>query len=202
MAEVHLDLAYGILLSGNGSDGTIGLRAIKKHGGITFAQDIDAANNEMPQNAINAGVVDYVMSPAKIVEKLIEFSKAEALAAEENDSNDEAVFQEIIKILHNHSGVDFTYYKQTTIRRRIARRMTLNKIISLRDYLKILRGDKLASEDLFNDLLIPVTEFFRDVKIFQIMKEKIFPLLTNRVTEGNSIRIWIAGHLPAKKLIL
>ena len=193
LAEVHLDLAYGILLSGNGSDGTIGLRAIKKHGGITFAQDIDAANNEMPQNAINAGVVDYVMSPAKIVEKLIEFSKAEALAAEENDSNDEAVFQEIIKILRHHSGVDFTYYKQTTIRRRIARRMTLNKIISLRDYLKILRGDKLASEDLFNDLLIPVTEFFRDMKIFQIMKDKVFPLLANRVTEGNSIRIWIAG---------
>lgn len=66
LAEVHLDLAYGILLSGNGSDGTIGLRAIKKHGGITFAQDIDAANNEMPQNAINAGVVDYVMSPANL----------------------------------------------------------------------------------------------------------------------------------------
>lgn len=193
LAEVHLDLAYGILLSGNGSDGTIGLRAIKKHGGITFAQDIDAANNEMPQNAIKAGVVDYVMSPAKIVAKLIEFSKAEALTGEENDPKDEAVFQEIIKILRHHSGVDFTYYKQTTIRRRIARRMTLNKIVSLRDYLKILRGDKLASEDLFNDLLIPVTEFFRDVKIFQIMKDKVFPLLVNRVTEGNSIRIWIAG---------
>lgn len=193
LAEVHLDLAYGILLSGNGSDGTIGLRAIKKHGGITFAQDIDAANNEMPQNAIDAGVVDYVMSPVQIVEKLLELSKAEAVAGEENDPNDEAVFQEIIKILRHHSGVDFTYYKQTTIRRRIARRMILNKIVNLRDYLKILRGDKLAAEDLFNDLLIPVTEFFRDIKIFQIMKDKVFPLLVNRVTEGNSIRIWIAG---------
>lgn len=193
LAEVHLDLAYGILLSGNGSDGTIGLKAIKKHGGITFAQDIDAANNEMPQNAINAGVVDYVMSPVQIVEKLLELSKAEAGAGKENDSNDEAVFQEIIKILRHHSGVDFTYYKQTTIRRRIARRMILNKIVNLRDYLKILRGDKLAAEDLFNDLLIPVTEFFRDIKIFQIMKDKVFPLLINRVTEGNSIRIWIAG---------
>ena len=193
LAEVHFDLAYGVLLSGNGSDGTIGLQAIKKHGGITFAQDIEAANNEMPQNAINAGVVDYVLSPAQIVEKLIELVKAKENFTEDNDSNDEVTFQEIIKILRHHSGVDFTYYKQTTIRRRIARRMALSKIVTLRDYLKVLQGDKIASEDLFNDLLIPVTEFFRDTKIFQVMREKVFPLLTSRVTEGNSIRIWIAG---------
>lgn len=193
LAQVHLDLAYGVLLSGNGSDGTIGLKAIKKHGGITFAQDIEAANNEMPQNAINAGVVDYVLSPAQIVEKLIELAKAKESFTDENDSNEEVVFQDIIKILRHHSGVDFTYYKQTTIRRRIARRMALSKIATLRDYLKVLQGDKVASEDLFNDLLIPVTEFFRDTKIFQIMREKVFPILTNRVTEGNSIRIWIAG---------
>ena len=190
LAEVHLDLAYGVLLSGNGSDGTLGLKAIKKHGGITFAQDIDAANNEMPQNAINAGVVDYVLSPGQIVEKLIELVKVRDLVTKEDDPNDEDVFQEILKILRHHSGVDFTYYKQTTIRRRIA---SLNKILNLRDYLKVLQGNKLAPEDLFNDLLIPVTEFFRDTKIFQIMREKVFPLLTSRVTEGNSIRIWIAG---------
>ncbi|OOV17338.1 CheR family methyltransferase [Flavobacterium sp. LM4] len=193
LAEVHLDLAYGVLLSGNGSDGTLGLKAIKKHGGITFAQDIDAANNEMPQNAINAGVVDYVLSPRQIVEKLIELSRVRNLVSKENDLNDEDVFQEIIKILRHHSGVDFTYYKQSTIRRRIARRMALDKILNLKDYLKVLQGNKLAPEDLFNDLLIPVTEFFRDTKIFQIMREKVFPLLTTRVTEENSIRIWIAG---------
>lgn len=193
LAEVHLDLAYGVLLSGNGSDGTIGLRAIKKHGGITFAQDADAPYDEMPQNAINAGVVDYVLTPAKIVEKLINISKSKYTVSEENDSNDEVVFQEIIKILHQQSGVDFTYYKQTTIRRRIARRMALSKIVDLRDYLKVLRGDKVASEDLFNDMLIPVTEFFRDTKIFQIIREKVFPIITSRVPEGNTIRIWIAG---------
>jgi len=193
LAEVHLNLACGVLLSGNGSDGTIGLGSIKEHGGITFAQDMDASYNEMPQNAINAGVVDYVLSPVKIVAKLIELCKAKAISGEDNELNDEAVFHEIIKILHHHSGVDFAYYKQTTIRRRIARRMALNKIINLRDYLKVLKGDKLASEDLFNDLLIPVTEFFRDVKIFQVIKEKVFPLLVGRVPEGNAIRIWIAG---------
>ncbi|KQB42750.1 CheR family methyltransferase [Flavobacterium aquidurense] len=193
LAEVHLDLAYGVLLSGNGSDGTIGLKAIKKHGGITFAQDINAANNEMPQNAINAGVVDYVLSPAEIVLKLIEITKAKDHYTEQNDPNDEVIFQEIIKILRHHSGVDFTYYKQTTIRRRIARRMALSKIASLRDYLKVLQSDKLAPEDLFNDLLIPVTEFFRDTKIFQTMREKVFPLLTSRITDENAIRIWIAG---------
>ncbi|WP_264538011.1 CheR family methyltransferase [Flavobacterium sp. N1736] len=193
LAEVHLDLAYGVLLSGNGSDGTIGLKAIKKHGGPTFAQDIGALYNEMPQNAINAGVVDYVLTPAKIVEKLIQIVKSKDSISQDNDSNDETVFQEIIKILHQKSGVDFTYYKQTTIRRRIARRMALNKIVTLKDYLKVLRGDKLASEDLFNDMLIPVTEFFRDSKIFQTIKEKVFPILTSRVPEENAIRIWIAG---------
>lgn len=189
LAEVHLDLAYGVLLSGNGSDGTIGLRAIKKHGGITLAQGLDASNNEMPQNAINANVVDYVMPPAKIVEKLVEISKARL----SSNADEEQIFKEIFKILHLHSGVDFSYYKQTTIRRRIARRMNLNKIISLKEYLKVLQGDKSAPEDLFNDLLIPVTEFFRDGKIFQTLREKVYPLLSKRVTEGNAIRIWIAG---------
>lgn len=193
LAEVHLDLAYGVLLSGTGSDGTIGLKAIKKHGGSTLAQDLDATHSEMPQNAIDQGVVDYVMPAEKMVEKLISLSKLKDNVSKENDPSDEVVFEEIIKILRHHSGVDFTYYKQTTVRRRIARRMALNKIVSLKDYLKFLRGDKLATEDLFNDLLIPVTEFFRDTKIFQIMREKVFPLLTSRITEGNTIRIWIAG---------
>jgi two-component system CheB/CheR fusion protein len=193
LAEVHLKLAYGVLLSGNGSDGTEGLKAIKKHGGITFAQDIDASNSEMPQNAINAGVVDYILSPIQIVQKLIEISKSKGIAIEENDSNNEVVMQEIIKILRQHAGVDFTYYKQNTIHRRIARRMALKKIVTLGDYLKVLQKDKQAPQELFNDLLIPVTEFFRDTKIFQIIREKVFPLLVNRVAEGNAIRIWIAG---------
>jgi two-component system CheB/CheR fusion protein len=189
LAQVHLDLAYGVLLSGNGADGTIGLGAIKKHGGITFAQNLDAANTEMPQNAIHAHVVDYVMSPTKIVEKLLELSIARASVNE----NEDQIFKEIIRILHHHSGVDFSDYKQTTIRRRIARRMILNKISSLKEYLKVLQGDQLAPEDLFNDLLIPVTEFFRDGKIFQTLREKVYPLLSKRVIEGNAIRIWIAG---------
>jgi two-component system CheB/CheR fusion protein len=193
LAEVHLDLAYGVLLSGNGSDGTIGLRAIKKHGGITLAQDLDAPYNEMPQNAIKAGVVDYVMPPVKMVEKLMLLFKSKDIVNEDNNLDDEAVFQDIIKMLRRHRGVDFAYYKQTTIRRRIARRMTFSKITNLKDYLELLQGDIIAVEDLFNDLLIPVTEFFRDTKIFQMMKEKIFPLLTSRVAEGNTIRVWIAG---------
>lgn len=193
LAEVHLNLACGVLLSGNGSDGTIGLESIKEHGGVTFAQDMDASYNEMPQNAINAGVVDYVLSPVKIVAKLVEIRKAKGTTGEENVLKDDAVFHEIVKLLLHHSGVDFAYYKQTTIRRRIARRMALDKILSLKDYLKVLQSDKLASEDLFNDLLIPVTEFFRDVKIFQVMREKVFPLLAGNVPEGNAIRIWIAG---------
>ncbi|KVV14798.1 CheR family methyltransferase [Flavobacterium sp. TAB 87] len=193
LAEVHLNLAYGVLLSGTGSDGTIGLEVIKKHGGTTFAQDSNASFTEMPQNAINAGVVDYVFPPEKIVAKLIELFKVKEAINTQNNASEEILFQEIIKVLRHHSGVDFTSYKQTTIRRRIARRMALNKIITLKDYLRILQGDKLATEDLFNDMLIPVTEFFRDVKIFQTIREKVLPLICTKASEENTIRFWIAG---------
>lgn len=193
LAEAHLDLAYGILLSGNGSDGTIGLKAIKEWGGTTFAQDLEASNTAMPQNAINAGVVDYVLPPEKIVAKLLELMALKTKKKLENEQNEEGIFYEIIQLLKRHSGVDFTYYKQTTIRRRIARRMALGKIMTLRDYLKLLQGDALAPQALFNDLLIPVTEFFRDPKIFQTMRETVFPLLLKRVGETNCIRVWVAG---------
>lgn len=189
LAQVHLNLAIGIVFSGNGNDGTQGLKAIQEYGGVTFAQDDSAANAGMPQNAITAGVVDFIMAPNQIPEKLSELLLNKAETSVKMSVGDEGVFQEIIQLLRQHSGVDFTYYKQTTIRRRMA----MSKSQTLADYLKLLRSDKQAPEILFNDLLIPVTEFFRDTKTFQTIRETVFPIIAKQKSEANAIRIWVAG---------
>jgi len=197
LAEVHLNLARGVLLSGRGNDGTTGLKAIRDHGGFTFAQNPDLAGYaEMPQNAINAGVVDFVLAVQDIPAKLLEFlpQTLDSLTVNGNDkNNEESVFEKILLLLRQHSGVDFTYYKQTTIRRRIARRMAISKIFNLKEYYQFLKGNKIASESLFNDLLIPVTSFFRDPEIYTIIKKIVFPILGKTRLDANSIRVWVAG---------
>jgi len=198
LAEVHQSLAVGVVLSGTASDGTLGLRAIKAHGGITFAQDQQsAAYGDMPKNAVNADVVDFVLPPEKIPEKLLEIIHAYKESKKEEQlpkgKDDEAVFKQILLILRQHSGVNFTYYKQTTIRRRIARRMVIHKDEKLKDYLKFLRKNKIEQEALFHDMLIPVTAFFRDPKIFETISEKVFPAIFKNKPVGEPIRIWVAG---------
>ncbi|MEL1245925.1 CheR family methyltransferase [Flavobacterium sp. DGU11] len=197
LAEVHLELAVGIVLSGTGTDGTLGLKAIKRYGGITFAQDeSSSAYSQMPLNAINAGTVDFIMKPEEMPEKLIQLNPAN----DNHDSGDPArdednAFHEIFQIIRKNTGVDFSYYKQSTIRRRLARRMAISKTSSFTEYLKILAADPLAPSLLFNDFLIPVTTFFRDPKVFTELKEKVFSSLVNIHKESSAapIRIWVAG---------
>jgi two-component system CheB/CheR fusion protein len=197
LAEVHQSLAVGVVLSGVASDGTLGLKAIKAHGGITFAQDQKSAGyGEMPQNAVNAEVVDFVLPPEKIPGKLLQIIATYKKSKSKDKhlfKNDETVFKHILFLIHQRSGVDFTYYKQTTIQRRLARRMAISEKVKLSDYLKFLRRDKTEQDALFRDLLIPVTAFFRDPKIFKTISETIFPLLLKNKTVSNPIRMWIAG---------
>ena len=139
LAEVHQAHAIGVVLSGTASDGTQGLRAIKDHGGITFAQDEASADFPgMPLSAIHAGVVDFIFPPELIPGKLIELTRhITTSGAEENQPlEDEDVFKQILSFLHVRKGTDFTYYKQSTIRRRIQRRIVLNKCESLVSYKK------------------------------------------------------------------
>ncbi len=193
LAEVHLNLAVGVILSGMGTDGTLGLKEIKKHGGITFAQDPgSAAYGQMPLSAINAQVADHVLAVSDIVGKIAELMLSVKKHKADPHEAEEEAFHDIILLLRKTSGVDFTYYKQSTIRRRIARRMAITKTYNFKEYLKFLEQDKAAPVTLFNDLLIPVTSFFRDAKVFSEITETIFPALVNR-SVSNSIRIWIAG---------
>jgi two-component system, chemotaxis family, CheB/CheR fusion protein len=195
LAEVHLSLAVGIVLSGMGTDGTLGLKTIKKNGGITFAQTHDtAAHSQMPLNAVNAETVDYVMKPAEMPGKLMILKlERESLNKKNPAAEEENAFKEIILLLRKSSTVDFTYYKQSTIRRRITRRMAINKNKSLKEYLNVLQHDAAAPAILFNDLLIPVTTFFRDPAVFSEVKETLLPVLVQGKNNDDAIRVWVAG---------
>ena len=199
LADVHQSHAIGIVLSGSGIDGTIGLKNIKAHGGITFAQDLDsAAYDAMPSSAINAEVVDFILPPEKMPLQLLELNRKFTLLSPveiETDSkpNENESFSNIITLLRTRNGIDFTYYKQTTIRRRILRRLAILNMDKVEDYFEYLKKDKPERDILFNDLLIPVTSFFRDPKTFEHLRITVFPELIKNKSLGRPLRIWIAG---------
>lgn len=199
LAEVHQSHAIGVVLSGNGSDGTLGLQNIKEHGGITFAQDpATAAYSGMPQHAINTDTVDFIIAPENISAKLIELQHSFKIAAttDVRDSKDKVIedgFRQVLALLRVKVGVDFNFYKQTTVRRRIIRRMLMLKLDSILNYLDYLKKNKPELDILFQDLLIPVTSFFRDSLTFDTLCENVFPAVLKNKKAGTPIRIWIAG---------
>ena len=197
LAEVHQAHAIGVVLSGTATDGTLGLKAIKDHGGITFAQDeASAAYDGMPNSAVQAGVVDFILPPEKIPEKLLDLTRIITpglLGDELLPVGDEEVFKQILTLLRIRKGTDFAYYKQTTIRRRILRRMAINKNETASGYITYLRENKQEQDVLYQDLLIPVTSFFRDDKVFENLCEVVFPAIVKNKTAGETIRVWVAG---------
>ena len=197
LAEVHQEHAIGVVLSGTACDGTQGLRAIKDNGGITFAQDEASAEYDgMPHSAAQAGVVDFILPPGEIPKKLLEVTNKIRLSDDELQNipkQDEDVFMQILSLLRIRKGVDFTYYKQTTIRRRILRRMVINKNEDPACYLKFLRSNTPEQDLLYQDMLIPVTSFFRDKKIFDNLCNNVFPTILKNKIPGEITRIWVAG---------
>jgi two-component system CheB/CheR fusion protein len=197
LAIVHQNHAIGVILSGTGTDGTLGLKAIKDYGGITLVQDeASAAYPDMPNNAVHADVVDFILSPDKMPEKLLEVTQiiSSPIAVDQNlGVGNEDTFKQINEVLCIRKGTDFTYYKQTTIRRRILRRMAINKNAEPAEYLHYLIENKQEQDLLYQDLLIPVTAFFRDSTVFDTLCSTIFPLLLKNKRAGEPIRLWIAG---------
>jgi len=198
LAEVYQGQAIGIVLSGTGTDGTLGLKAIKEHGGFTFVQQpLSAASPGMPQSAIDAEVADFILAPEEIPLQLMHLAETSknglAEGAQEMQQARENAFRELLHILRARKGTDFTYYKQTTVRRRIIRRMGLNKIQDVEAYLTFFKENIQEQELLYQDMLIPVTSFFRDPKIYGFLCESIFPQLLKEKDTTNTLRIWIAG---------
>ncbi|HET6254944.1 MAG TPA: chemotaxis protein CheB [Puia sp.] len=193
LAPIYQNNAVAVILSGTASDGTEGVRAIKAEGGITFAQDASAKFSGMPQNAVNSGHVDFVFPPEKIAEELAQlhaFSYTGADSLEIVSAQDQEL-RKIHLLLFNNLNVDFSNYKQTTITRRILRRMALNKIKDLKDYTRILRENAGELDLLYKDLLINVTSFFREPHLYDAFPKRIFPSILKDRTPAEVIRIWV-----------
>jgi two-component system CheB/CheR fusion protein len=198
LAEVYQGQAIGIVLSGTGTDGTLGLKAIKEHSGFTFVQHpLSAASPGMPQSAIDGEVVDFILAPEEIPLQLMRlaetFKNGLAEGAQVMQQAREDAFRELLYILRARKGTDFSYYKQTTVRRRIIRRMGLSKIQDVEAYLAFFKENIPEQDLLYQDMLIPVTSFFRDPKIYGFLCESIFPQLLKAKDTTNALRIWIAG---------
>jgi two-component system CheB/CheR fusion protein len=198
LALTHKENVVGILLSGNGSDGTEGLQAIKEAGGITMVQDDSAQASSMPQSAVKAGVVDLILSPKAIAAELTHYSKTGFLRANikngHGDSNipdGDPDLKIIFSILLKEVNVDFTRYKMNTLKRRINHRMAQSGIVSLKKYSRLLLRHKREIELLYRDLLINVTSFFRDPETFRYLKSTFFPKLIKKKLPAETLRIWI-----------
>jgi two-component system CheB/CheR fusion protein len=198
LAEAQKERVIGIILSGSASDGTIGMKAIKQVGGLTFAQDDTAKFASMPHSAIAAGMVDFILPPKEIALELARLSKHPLIKTigvkngeEDLIENSNPDLKIILNLLHKATGVDFSAYKMNTIKRRIIRRMLLYKITQLKEYAKMLSQKKEEIDILYQDLLINVTSFFRDTDTHKYLKENLFPKLLKRKKKGESLRIWV-----------
>src|SRR5437016_1752777 len=204
LAEEHGSRAIGIVLSGTGSDGTAGLRAIKAAGGLTFAQTEESAKfDAMPRSAIRSGFVDLVLPPDAMAHEIqriadhpyIRRPLADAEEVEKDVYRQADDLGRIFLSLKKQMGVDFSAYKQSTLIRRVNRRMALHRIEKLSQYARYLRNNKKEIEALFDDLLINVTRFFRDEALFRVLKKRFLPaLLKNKKKERQrELRVWVPG---------
>ncbi|MDZ8185967.1 MAG: chemotaxis protein CheB [Nostoc sp. ChiSLP02] len=191
--------AIAVILSGGDGDGTRGLQKIKEAGGITFAQCEDTAQiSSMPNTAVASGYVDFILPPQEIASELAKISRhwyvnpSSVEPTEKLTDNSEAL-SAIFALLRTNHGVDFSYYKPTTLKRRILRRMVLYHLERLEDYVRYLGDNPTEVSALYQDLLINITSFFRDPEAFEALKAKVFPLIVNGRTPDSPIRVWVAG---------
>ena len=188
--------AIAVVLSGAGSDGTLGIRYIKENGGMIMVQEPHtAAFNSMPLSAIATGLVDYVLEPDAMGAAMISyiehpFSKAK-MKGEQRDENE--VFQEILDVLQAKNGIDFTNYKRTTVLRRIERRMVVTHSSGLAGYVELLKTSPEEAGILVKEILIGVTNFFRDSAFFEKLKQHVIYNIVERAGEKDPIRVWSAG---------
>ena len=191
--------AIGVILSGSGSDGTLGMAEIQAQGGVTFAQDTASAKYDgMPRSAIASGCVDYVLPPKAISRELARIAHHPYVAGpvtEEGDyaTGESAGLNTIFQLLRRSTGVDFTHYRKTTILRRIQRRMVVHKIDKLDEYVKHVQMNPAEIKALYQDMLINVTSFFRNPRVFDTLKAEVFPAILKNRSSESPIRIWTPG---------
>ncbi len=196
-ADQH-ERAVCIVLSGTGSDGTLGLRAIKGEGGMAIAQSPESATYDgMPGSAIATGLVDYIVTPANMPEKLLGYvGRAFGRPPNTDGVKTPEVGDTLLEVLHllrDRTGHDFTHYKTNTLQRRVERRMAVTTVDTMDDYLELLKRDSLEVETLFRELLIGVTNFFRDAPAFEALATEVLPSLVAAHDSANPVRVWVPG---------
>ena len=198
LAAAKHECAIGIILSGTGSDGTAGVRAIKGEGGMVMSQNPESTEySGMPRSAIATGLVDYVLPPAEMPTQLISyvthaFGSFSRIIATPLSLSDDAL-KKLFVMLRSHTGHDFSQYKTNTINRRVARRMAVHQIANLEEYVRYAQHKPAELDLLFSDLLIGVTSFFRDKEAFAALEAKAIPALFEGKQSGSAIRVWTPG---------
>lgn len=197
LAKDQGELAIAIILSGTGSDGTRGLRAVKESGGMVMAQDDSAKFDGMPHSAISTQLVDYILPAEKMPESLLSYVHHPCLATDPNlkppIAKEEDQMARLFAVLRDSTGMDFTDYKSNTIVRRIERRMSINQIDRLSDYVDYVQHSLAEANALFKEFLIGVTRFFRDLEAFELIEHEIIPALIKEKPPRSQIRVWVAG---------
>ncbi len=189
--------AICVILSGMASDGTAGLKAVKSELGMVMVQDPQSAKFDgMPSSAIKTGLADYILPPEEMPDQLIKYTsrkvKGIPLDREISDGKIPDAFQKIFILLRTHTGHDFSLYKQNTIYRRVERRMNISQLDNLPSYIRLLQEDPAEIDNLFKELLIGVTTFFRDPESFEKLKKVVLELVKSKPDNGQ-IRIWVPG---------
>lgn len=194
--------AIGIILSGTGSDGSRGIRTIKEYGGLVMVQAPESGEFDgMPRSAIETKLPDFILSPKEITQHLIHLAELFVNGAFEIDQladslssiNQENYLNGILFLIQQHHSIDFSGYKESTILRRIHKMMAIHQIDSLKEFHHFLQQDTQRITELYQDILIGVTEFFRDPLAFQALETFIFPQLINETSNGSELRIWVCA---------
>jgi two-component system, chemotaxis family, CheB/CheR fusion protein len=190
--------AIGIILSGTGSDGTLGIKAIKENGGITMAQDDKSAKFDgMPRSSVSTGLVDVVLPPKLLADELVSYVQHPFVNKTKKNENfldlELSQLKKVIQILYSSKNVDFSSYKENTIIRRIEKRISLKRFDRFEDYTSFLTNNPNEIDILFNELFIGVTRFFRDEAYFNSLKENVIPKIIEKSSEHKEIRIWITA---------
>ena len=197
LADDFGERAIGIVLSGTGSDGTRGLRAIKEAGGITMAQDAESAKFDgMPRSAAATGIVDFTHPPERIASELTTFTSGSVALAPDDGAgeiSDGSMLSKIFMLIKRQAGVDLSSYKESTIIRRIERRMGINQVHDIYSYVQMLEESPEEVQTLFKEILIGVTRFFRDPEAFEQLRVEVLPELLRGKGPNDPLRIWVPG---------
>src|SRR6185369_5709753 len=199
LAQYAESRAFGVLLSGTSSDGVAGLREIRAAGGTVLVQDPETSDYAaMPRAAVSAGLADLVLPPKQIAAMLVRLGAHPLLSPHELGAPVGVGFADhelrrVFAILRNATGVDFSHYKEPTIRRRLHRRMLLQKVSDLAQYVKLLEDTPAEAQNLYQDLLIQVTRFFREPESYKALADTVFPRITQGRNADSPVRIWVPG---------